>query len=155
MRITKYSLQFDESRTNVLVKDFTKNITEVQTLNSPEKIVKMFNYVFKANKQTEEYVYLLALDTKMNCKGVFEVSHGAVNYSVVNPREIFIRLCLCGAVYFILAHNHPSGEVVPSKEDINVTNKLKQASEILGIELLDHIIIAENKYLSLKEKKFI
>ncbi len=50
MRITKYSLQFDESRTNVLVKDFTKNITEVQTLNSPEKIAKMLNYVFNANK---------------------------------------------------------------------------------------------------------
>lgn len=155
MRITKYNLQFDENRTNVLVKDFTKNITEVQILNSPEKIVKMFNCVFNANKQTEEFVYLLALDTKMNCKGIFEVSHGAVNYSVVNPREIFIRLCLCGAVYFILAHNHPSGETTPSKEDINITNRLKQAGEILGIELLDHIIIAEDKYLSLKEEKLM
>ena len=155
MRITKYSLQFDENRTNVLVKDFTKNITEVKKLNNPEKITEMFNYVFNANKQTEEYVYLLALDTKMNCKGIFEVSHGAVNYSVVNPREIFIRLCLCGAVYFIIAHNHPSGEISPSKEDINVTNRLKQAGEILGIELLDHIIIAEDKYLSLKEEKLI
>lgn len=155
MRITKYNLQFDENRTNVLVKDFTKNITEVQTLNSPEKITKMFNYVFNANKQAEEYVYLLALDTKMNCKGIFEVSHGAVNYSVVNPREIFIRLCLCGAVYFVVAHNHPSGEISPSKEDINVTNRLKQAGKILGIELLDHIIIAEDKYLSFKEEKFI
>lgn len=155
MRITKYNLQFDENRTNVLVKDFTKNITEVQILNSPEKIVKMFNCVFNANKQTEEFVYLLALDTKMNCKGIFEVSHGAVNYSVVNPREIFIRLCLCGAVYFILAHNHPSGETTPSKEDINITNRLKQVGEILGIELLDHIIIAEDKYLSLKEEKLM
>lgn len=155
MRITKYNLQFDENRTNVLVKDFTKNIAEMSALNTPEKITKMFNYVFNANKQAEEYVYLLALDTKMNCKGIFEVSHGAVNYSVVNPREIFIRLCLCGAVYFIIAHNHPSGEVSPSKEDINVTNRLKQAGEILGIELLDHIIIAEDKYLSLKEEKLI
>lgn len=155
MRITKYNLQFDENRTNVLVKDFTKNIAEVQALNSPEKITKMFNYVFNANKQAEEYVYLLALDTKMNCKGIFEVSHGAVNYSVVNPREIFIRLCLCGAVYFVVAHNHPSGEISPSKEDVNVTNRLKQTGEILGIELLDHIIIGEDKYLSLKEEKLM
>lgn len=56
---------------------------------------------------------------------------------------------------FILAHNHPSGETTPSKEDINITNRLKQAGEILGIELLDHIIIAEDKYLSLKEEKLM
>lgn len=103
--------------------------------------------------RAEEYVYVMGLDTKGNILGIFELSHGSVDCSIVSVREIFTRLLLCGTSRFIMAHNHPSGDPSPSREDIEVTSRLKSAGEMLQISLVDHIIIGEDHYFSFKEDK--
>ncbi len=101
---------------------------------------------------TYEQVILLMVDTK-NCiiKDVI-ISKGTVNLSMAEPREIFINALKCGAVRIILLHNHPSGDPAPSESDIALTRRIKEAGELIGIQLLDHIIIGDNIYISLKEK---
>ena len=77
---------------------------------------------------------------------------GTINTSLVHPREVFKRALLNNASNIMVAHNHPSGDPNPSKEDIQITERLKEAGNLLGINLLDHIIVGEDKYISLKEK---
>ena len=91
-------------------------------------------------------MYALAVDSKNNIISVFNISHGTVNTAYMNPREIFIRLLLCGATSYVVLHNHPSGDSQPSEDDDNATKKLCRASHIIGIELLDHIIIGDTYY---------
>jgi DNA repair protein RadC len=99
-----------------------------------------------------EYLIVLALDTKNKVNSIDTVSVGSLNSSIVHPREVFKSLVLSNAASFILAHNHPSGDCSPSNEDVNITQRIKEAGKILGIELLDHIIVGDNQYISLKEK---
>lgn len=75
----------------------------------------MLNTVFRLNRPTEEYMYMLALDNKCELLGVFEVAHGTVNATLYNLREIFICALLCGASCIVLTHNHPSGDTTLSK----------------------------------------
>ena len=110
------------------------------------KRVIMINTIYNASVLTEEYMWMIALDTKCNPIGIFEISHGTVNASLISPREIFMRLCLCGATNFVLIHNHPSGDITPSKEDINVTTQMKEAGKLMNINLLDHIIVGDIYY---------
>lgn len=151
MRITKYKVMLDDCRKNVLVKETSTNYQEKQ-LNSPNKIVDMFNHIFNASKLAEEYAWVLAMDSKSHCIGVFELSHGTVNMSLVSPREIFIRLCLIGSVSFVLVHNHPSGDITPSTEDELVTDKVHAAGLMMGIDMLDHIIVGDGCYYSFNEQ---
>lgn len=146
MRITKYSMELDTDRKNILVKEDSKNYPAINRLDSPEKVKDMLNYIYNAKAKAEEHMWLIALDTKCNLIGLFEISHGTVNASLVSPREIFIRLCLCGAASCILAHNHPSGDTTPSTEDIKVTSRIKEVGEMMNINLLDHIIIGDIYY---------
>ena len=83
------------------------------------------------------------------------VSVGSLNASLVHPREVFAGAVGSSAASVILAHNHPSGAAEPSKEDIELTKRMMQAGEILGIEILDHIIVASERYLSLKEANIV
>lgn len=147
MRINVYALGLLKDRCAGLVKEKGINYDE-ESLSSPDRIIKMMNTVFMADKKAEEYVWLVAFDTKMHPIGVFEVSHGAVDYSVLAPREIFVRLCLCGASSFALIHNHPSGDVTPSKEDDKTTAQIKQCADMMRIRMVDHIIIGNGKYYS-------
>jgi len=80
-----------------------------------------------------------------------EVSIGSLNASLVHPREVFMPAVGSAAASVILAHNHPSGDVTPSREDIELTRRMVQAGEIMGIEVLDHIIIGAERFLSMKE----
>ena len=113
MKIVKYKVLLNEDNKNVLVKENAQlYYCAGGVLNSPEKIVQMCNEVLQANRLAEEYIWLLAFNTKNRLIGLFEISHGAVDLSILRPREVFIRLFLCGAVSFILVHNHPSGEVL-------------------------------------------
>lgn len=109
MRINKYDLELNENKLPILVKENGFNYKE-ESLNSPKKIVEMINNIFRLNSKAEEYVYILATDTKCKHINVFEISKGTVNASFCNSREIFIRLLLCGAVNMIMIHNHPKGE---------------------------------------------
>lgn len=108
--------------------------------------------VIQANEYAEENLWLITLDTKNNITGIFTVSTGSLNSSIVHPREVFKRAVLQNAASIIICHNHPSGDITPSQEDINITKRLYEAGKILGIELLDHIIAGDNSYTSLKEE---
>ena len=143
MRITKYTILLDDERKPSLVKEKAVNYTKENNLNCPQKILKVMNEVFYANSLPEEHVWLLALDASCRPIGIFEVSHGLVNASLVNPREIFMRLYLCGAASFILLHNHPSGDCTPSCEDKEVTSRISECSKLMGISFLDHIILGD------------
>lgn len=103
-----------------------------------------------------EKLLLCCLNTKNEPTNLNIVSIGSLNSSIVHPREVFKLAILGNSASIILFHNHPSGDTTPSKEDINITQRIKEAGKIIGIELIDHIILGdENKYISLKEKGII
>ncbi|WP_373845515.1 JAB domain-containing protein [Clostridium sp.] len=93
-------------------------------------------------EKDREYFVVISLNTKLFVNSINVVSIGSVNSTIVHPREVFKVAVLSNATCIIVAHNHPSGDVMPSREDIDVTHRLKEASEIMGITLLDHIIVA-------------
>lgn len=154
MRITKYRTELDQNKHNILVKESAVNYG-IDSLSSPQAIVEVFNNCFSLNRLAEEHIYMIALSTKNKPLGVFEISHGTINASLCNPREIFIRLLLAGASSFIIAHNHPSGDCTPSNEDIAITKRIKECANIMGISFLDHIIIADSTYMSFQDRGLI
>ncbi len=99
-----------------------------------------------------EHFRALLLNTKNQVIGADKVSVGTLNSSTVHPRELFRNAIKRSAASVILVHNHPSGDPTPSREDLDVTGRLCEAGRIIGIEVLDHIIIGDNKYISLKAK---
>ena len=103
----------------------------------------------------QEVLKLIMLDTKNNVIGIKDVFKGSLNSSIVHPREIFKEALKKSSASIIICHNHPSGDPTPSKEDINITIRLKECGKIIGIDLLDHLIIGKNKYISLKQKGII
>ncbi|MDD3039067.1 RadC family protein [Bacteroides sp.] len=103
---------------------------------------------------TQETVIIMTLNGNYNIINTRIISLGIVNESPVHPREIFRSAILDNAVAIIMAHNHPSGNKTPSEQDLNITTKLKNAGELLGIKLLDHIILTNNDWTSLKEEGY-
>ena len=103
----------------------------------------------------KEHLYCLFLDGKASYLGETLLSVGSVNAALVSPREIFIEALERNSVYIILLHNHPSGDPNPSRADVEVTALVKNSGKMIGIELLDHIIIGDNKYVSMKEKNLL
>ena len=100
-----------------------------------------------------EKVFLLCLDNQLRLIKEYELSKGTINTSLISPREVFIEALNAKAVYILLIHNHPSGNPSPSKADIQITLKVLEAGKIIDIKLLDHIIIGDHSYVSLKEQK--
>jgi DNA repair protein RadC len=100
----------------------------------------------------EEHFRILLLDTRNGVTGMQEISVGSLNASIVHPREVFHAAITRKAAAVILLHNHPSGDPAPSKEDLALTARLKQAGELLGIPVLDHLVIGDNRFVSLKER---
>lgn len=151
--IRKYAVELDEKRLPVMVEEEAQEYL-IKQLNAPDKIAGMLNTCFKLDRKAEEHVYMIALDTKCNPLGIFEMGHGTVNKCVLNTREIFMRALLCGAVNIVIAHNHPSLDTRPSKEDDKLAARIKRAGKLMGIELLDFIIIGYGVY-SYSEKKVL
>lgn len=106
----------------------------------------------KLHLYAEEYLYAISVNAKGKVQGVFEISHGTVDTTLAGPREIMQKLLLLGSVDFYLVHNHPSQDPSPSDVDISVTERVCRAGELLGIRLLDHMIITEKDYYSLRNK---
>lgn len=155
MRVVKYKTKLAEDKKAVLEKEFSVNYPEIdKKMNSPEKAVMLAKKVLRMHEQTEEYMYMLCMNTKLEMTSVFEISHGNVNSSVVGTREVFQKALLANAVSIILMHNHPSGNTEPSREDVQITKRLVEAGNLLGVQVLDHIIIGDN-FCSLKEKGYI
>ena len=121
--------------------------------NSPETIARYYMEDMRHLKQ--ENMKLLLLNTKARLISESDISLGTINSTVISPRELFVEALHKNAVSIILLHNHPSGDPTPSKEDILMTRRVRDAGNMIGIELLDHIVIGNNCYVSLREKGLI
>lgn len=126
-----------------------QSVSEELDFSMPKTVAEY--YMEDMRHRRQEYMKLVMLNTKSKLIGESELSKGTVNMSLVSPRELFIEALNKGAVFIILIHNHPSGDPSPSKDDILISRRISEAGKLLGIELLDHIIIGDNCYVSLAE----
>lgn len=108
-------------------------------------------YMEMFRHEKKEKVYLLLLDNRSSLLEECLLSIGTVNTSLVSPREVFLMALKAEAVHIILLHNHPSGDPAPSRQDILITDKIRNLGDMMDITLIDHIIIGDNKYMSFKE----
>jgi len=122
-------------------------------INNPLDIVNYYKDVFK-DKDQEEF-HVLYLDTKNNIISKKKLFIGTLNKSIVHPREIFKDAYLNSASGIVCIHNHPSGNVDPSKEDVYITKNIHEISKIHGITLIDHLIISSDNYFSFFENNYI
>ncbi|MDI3539257.1 MAG: repair protein RadC [Methanolobus sp.] len=109
----------------------------------------------KMREQKRERLVALLLDTKNQVLREEVISIGSLNANIVHPREVFKAALMESCASVILSHNHPSGDPTPSREDIAVTEKLVEGGKLLGIDVLDHVVIGEGKYVSLKDEGFV
>jgi DNA repair protein RadC len=128
------------------VSDYLKTGTRY---TAPQQVFETFRFMMQ---ETKEMFMTLHLDGKNRIMAMDLVSVGSLNQSIVHPREVFKTACLSNAAALILIHQHPSGDSTPSSEDIAITRRLKEAGEIMGIKVLDHIIVGEGEYLSFVER---
>lgn len=151
MEIAFYDTRVDLDSRITLVKEKTVECP----VNSIERACQasyMINSVTGLCLFAEEHCFFVALNTKGKPLGVFFVAKGAVNQCYIGMREIFLRALLIGAVNIIFFHNHPMGDCTPSKADIELTDTLRKAGELLSIPLIDHIIVDRMQdYYSFKE----
>ena len=112
-------------------------------------------YMEDLRHEEQEVLLLLMLNQRGRLIKERYMFKGTVNASVISPREIFVEALTARAVQIILLHNHPSGDASPSPEDLNVTRRIKEAGQLLGIALTDHIIIGEHAYVSLREEHYL
>lgn len=112
-------------------------------------------YMEQMRHLEQENLFVMFLDSKCRLIKDKILSTGTVSQAFISPREIFIEALRCQSVSIILLHNHPSGDCTPSKNDIKSTAELIRAGKLIGISILDHIIIGNRKYSSLKELKLI
>jgi DNA repair protein RadC len=106
----------------------------------------------KMRYEDQEHFVVLLLDTRNRCIDDRRISTGSLNANVAHPREIFREALARSAAAIIVAHNHPSGDPAPSEEDKALTRRLVEAGKTMGIEVLDHLIIGDGRWVSLKEK---
>ena len=156
MRVVKYKTKLTDDGKAVLEKEVSVNYPELdRKMNSPEKVVVLARHFLHLHEQTEEYLYMICMNVKLEMTSVFELSHGNVNSSIVSVREMFQKALLANAVSIIVMHNHPSGDPTPSREDIQVTKGMVDAGDLLGVQVIDHIIVGRPGFSSLKEKGYI
>ncbi|MBB2182987.1 DNA repair protein RadC [Lachnospiraceae bacterium MD1] len=126
---------------------------EAIQLTTPQSVADY--YMQDMRHLTREQVLLLMMDTKSKIIKDMIISEGTINTSIMPTREIFVQALKYEAVNIILIHNHPSGDPTPSTEDIRVTKRISEAGNLVGITLMDHIILGDNKYISLKQQGYI
>ena len=122
-------------------------------MDKPETIAEY--YMEQLRHLKEEHLICAFFDSKCNFLGDVMVSKGGVNYAYVSPREIFRHAFDYEAVMIILLHNHPSGDPLPSEDDIRITRRVEKGAGILELQLVDHIIIGDKNYFSFKEKELL
>lgn len=123
------------------------------TISSPDDAAEI---ITKEIADLDREVFMvLCLNTKNQIQAIHQCHIGSINASIAHPREIFKSAILNNSASLIVGHNHPSGDPTPSNEDIQVTRRLKEAGNLLGIELLDSLIVGPTKFISLKEKGYL
>ena len=136
-----------------LSKRISRERVDKTKITSPQNISALLLEEMRYLKK--EVFKTVLLDTKNNIISINNVSVGCLDSTVVHPREVFLDAIKSSSAAIILVHNHPSGEVEPSKDDISITDRIVECGKILGIKVLDHIIIGNGNYLSFKEKGYI
>lgn len=122
-------------------------------INDPASVAGILQSILKTEStidRDKEHFWTVGLNTRNVVKYIDLTSLGTLNASLVHPREVFRLAVMQGIASVILGHNHPSGSTEPSEEDLRITRRLVEAGKILGIEVLDHIIVADNNHLSFK-----
>ena len=122
------------------VKDGASSYFSNNRYTDPQQVFDAFRWL---QRETKEWFLSLHLDGKNRIVCIDVVSVGSLNQSIVHPRETFKTALLSSAAAIILVHNHPSGDPTPSHEDLSITRRLREAGEILGVKVLDHIIVGE------------
>ena len=126
---------------------------EMPQINCPQDVHDLLGSEMSVLAQ--EQLRVLLLNTRNQVMAQRIVYQGNVNSSIVRPAEVFRAAIIDSAPSIVIAHNHPSGDPTPSPEDVSITRELVAAGKLLGIDLLDHIVIAGSKFVSLKEKKLM
>jgi len=119
-------------------------------VKTPDEVVRLVKGRLKGKKR--EHFLVILLDTRGQLIKISEISIGSLDSSIVHPREVFKEALSASAASVIFVHNHPSGDPEPSEDDIKLTERLANAGEVMGIDVLDHVIIGDEKYLSLKRE---
>jgi len=131
-----------------LVKRINKPINKENIkIKDAKDVAKLLMNELKYEKK--EVVKVILLNSKNIVLKIKDVSYGGTNFAMIEPKEILVEAIKLQAPKIIMVHNHPSGDVKPSKSDFNITDRIYESAEILGIQLLDHIIIGDNKYESI------
>lgn len=152
MRINKYDLILTKEKTAQLVKESACNYNGYEKLDSPCKVYDFALNVLHSDEKQCEYVWLICVNAKCKVIGYFEISKGSDNSSFFPVKSILQKALFCNAYGIFIVHNHPSGDTNPSKQDDIATKKLKDACEIIELELFDHVI-AGDSYYSYQENK--
>jgi len=148
-RTVKFKMIKAVYETLTVNEEITNYLKTGTRFTAPRQVFDTFNFLMK---ETKEMFITLHLDGKNRIIVMDLVSIGSLNQSIVHPREVFKTACLSNAAALILIHQHPTGDPSPSSEDIAITRRLKEAGEIMGIKILDHIIIGQDEYLSFVER---
>jgi len=135
---------FETLTINDLAEEYTG-----KRFTSPRDIFEKFSYLANESK---EYFLALHLDGKNRIVCLDTISVGSLNQSIVHPREVFKSSLLSSAAALVLLHNHPTGDPTPSSEDLSITRRLKEAGELMGVKVIDHIIIGNEAYMSFVEQ---
>lgn len=133
-----------------MVREKTSLLYPSRTIRSPIDAAELFRQ-FIGDCDRESFC-ILCLNTKNEPTALHQVSTGSLNASIVHPRETFKLAILANSASIIACHNHPSGQPDPSPEDVELTERLRDSGCLLGIELLDHIILGDGTFVSMKER---
>ncbi|MFC3789302.1 RadC family protein [Paenibacillus sp. GCM10012307] len=126
-----------------------------KVIRSPRDAYQIIQTVLDIEHEATEVFGILTLNVKMAVAGIHVLSTGGLSSAIVHPREVFKAAILNNATSIICFHNHPSGDISPSLEDIKMTERLKDAGELMGIPLMDHVIIGDGQYFSFQEQGMI
>ena len=145
-----YPLQLQTYRIQLVREAPARDVGDSPALTDPAAVARLLTPLLTGLDR--EHFVALALDVRNRPIGAHTVSVGSLSAAIVHPREVFKFAILANAAALILAHNHPSGDTTPSREDIDLTRRLVEAGQMMGIDVLDHLVIADGDWLSLKER---
>ena len=127
-----------------------RTIKNIYTVTEPKEIFKLLK---RYGNNRQEGLYTITIDSRSNVIGVYITSIGTATTAPAHPRDIFYNAIMDNAYAFIIAHNHPTGNLLPTDEDIGVTVQMIEAGKIMGIKLIDHIIFRGDYFLSIRQDK--
>ena len=148
-RVAKYEMVAER------VQGYNSDVID-KRMNSADNVAMFIMQTLKSDRMIVEHFYVFMLDSKLKVMGFTDVSKGTLDSSPVHPREVFAPAIMTPkTAAVIVAHTHPSGDPTPSIQDIEVTERLNKAADILGIRLLDHVIVGDRCWTSLKTEGYI